>query len=239
MLPELTRLAWLARWLDLPEPQHDPDEVRRRADEILSRQQYQWDDESRNPLERLADWIAEQLSKLTGSFGGGGTLPTWVGWLVLGLLVLLIAFILFRLRGNLRRNPRASGTPGAVVVAEGEDRVDWAAEADRHEAAGRWREALRCRYRVLVGELSERGVIPDLVGRTAGEYVRDVGRTCPPASPAFRAATGLFEAAWYGGEDTGPAERDRFAQLAGEVLAAATRDNIVEPVDDRPLAVPT
>ena len=69
----LRELAGLVRWLDLPEPQHDPDEVRRRADEILSRRQYQWDDESSNPLERVAEWISEQLSRLTGSFGGGGT----------------------------------------------------------------------------------------------------------------------------------------------------------------------
>lgn len=224
--------------LELPEPQHDPDEVRRRADEILSRRRYQWDDESQNPLERLAEWISEQLSGLTGSFGGGGSLPTWVGWLVLGLLVLLVAFIVFRLRSNLRRNPRAPGTPEAVVVAEGDDRVDWAAEADRHEAAGRWRDALRCRYRVLVGELAERAVIPDLVGRTAGEYARDVTRTCPPAAPAFRAATDLFEAAWYGGAATGPAERDRFAQLAADVLDVATPGNITEGADDRALAVP-
>jgi hypothetical protein len=92
---------------------------------------------------------------------------------------------------------------------------------------------------VLVGELAQRDVIPDLVGRTAGEYVRDVGRTCPPAAAAFRAATELFEAAWYGGAATGPAERDRFVQLAGDVLAVATPDNITEGVDERRLAVPT
>jgi hypothetical protein len=235
VLPELARLG---RWLDLPEPQHDPDEVRRRADEILSRRRYQWDDSSQNPVDRLADWIAEQLSKLTGSFGGGGTLPTWVGWMVLGLLVVLVAVIVYRLRGNLRRNPPAARRPEAVVVAEGEDRVDWAAEADRHEAAGRWREGLRCRYRVLVGQLAEREVIPDLVGRTAGEYVRDVGRTCPAASPAFRAATDVFEAAWYGGADSGPVERDRFAQLAAETLAAATPGNLTDAPADRRMAVP-
>ncbi len=233
MLPEL------ARWLDLPEPEHDPDEVRRRADEILSRRRYQWDDQSSNPIDRLADWITRQLSRLTGSFGGGGTLPTWVGWVVLGLLVLLVAFIVWRLRHNLRRNPRTLPTPEAVVVAEGEDRVDWAAEAERHEAAGRWRDGLRCRYRVLVGELAEREVIPDLVGRTAGEYARDVARTCPPAAAPFRAATDLFEGAWYGGADTAAAERDRFVRLADEVLAVATPGNITDRVGDRPLAVPS
>jgi uncharacterized protein DUF4129 len=227
-------------WFQLPEPQHDPEEVRRRADEILSRPEYQWDDDSQNPIDRLAEWIAEQLSKLTGSSVGGGTLPTWVGWLVLALLVALIGFIVYRVRRNLRRDPRVRVPDSAVVVSEAGERVDWAAEAERHEAAGRWRDGLRCRYRALVGELAERDVIPDLVGRTSGEFARDVGRTCPAAAPAFAAVTELFERAWYGGERTGPAERDRFATLAADVLARATPDNLTSaPGDDRPLAVPT
>lgn len=224
----------------LPEPQHDPDEVRRRADEILSRPEYQWDDASQSPIDRLAEWIAEQLSRVTGSFGGGGTLPVWVGYLVLALLVLLVLAIVYRVRRNLRRDPRAPAADGAVVVSEADERVDWAAEADRHEAAGRWRDGLRCRYRALVGELAGRQAIPDLVGRTSGELARDVRAACPPAAPAFAAATDLFERAWYGGEPTGPDERDRFAALAADVLATATPERITgSGAGDRPLAVPT
>lgn len=225
-------------WLELPDPAHEPEEVRRRADDILSRSEYQWDD-SENVLDRIARWIADRLGDVGGPAGVDGSLPTWVGWAVLVALGLLIAFIVYRMRHNLRLNPKVPVPEGTVVVAEGEDDVDWAAEAERHEAAGRWRDALRCRYRALVGELGERRVIPDLVGRTAGEFVADVARTNPPASPAFSAATDLFERAWYGGEDTGPDERDRFAGLAREVLATATA-----PIDGggsggpRPLAVP-
>ena len=118
-----------------------------------------------------------------------------------------------------------TGTDGEarVVVAAGDDAVDWAAEVDRCESLGLWRDALRARYRVLVGELARRGVIGDLVGRTAGELVAEVRVTSPGAAPAFAAATEVFEAAWYGGVPSGPVERDRFVRLADEVRASAGR----------------
>ncbi|HEY8526826.1 MAG TPA: DUF4129 domain-containing protein [Acidimicrobiales bacterium] len=234
----MTWLIW-HRLAELPPPRHDADEVRRRADEILSRPEYRWDDEP-NFLERLAEWIAEQLGELVGASGGGGALPTWVGWLVLLLLAGLVGFLLWRFGSSLRRDPATPRPEGAVVVSEPGEQVDWAAEAERHEAAGRWRDGLRCRYRALIGELAERRAIPDLVGRTAGELARDVAASCPPAASAFAAATELFERACYGGEPTGPAERDRFAALAADVLTTATPDRITgDGAGDRPLAVPT
>ena len=76
---------------------------------------------------------------------------------------------------------------------------------------------------MLVGELAARGVIGDLVGRTAGELVADVravgaGGRRPSGPPPT-----IFEAAWYGGAPVGAAERDRFLTLAAEVRAAADR----------------
>ena len=73
-----------------------------------------------------------------------------------------------------------------------------------------WRDALRARYRVLVGELAARGLIGDLVGRTTGELVADVRASAPAVVPAFAAATDIFEETWYGGATVGAAERDRF-----------------------------
>jgi hypothetical protein len=209
---------------ELPPTERDPDQVRRVADDVLSRSEYQWeDDTSDSPLQDLVDWINDRLANLAPSFGGGGgALPTWVGWAVLALLVAVLLFVLWRSRAGLRRDRRPARERAVVVAEAGDESVDWAAEALGHEAAGRWRDGLRCRYRALVGELSRRDVIPDLVGRTAGEFVADVRRTCPPAAPAFRRATDVFEAAWYGGAAGGPDERDRFAGLADEVLATAT-----------------
>ena len=204
--------------------ERDPEQVRRVADEVLSRPEYRWDDDtSDSPLQDLVDWVNDRLADLVPSFGGGGgALPTWIGWVVLALLVAVLLLVLWRARAGFRLDRRPRRERAVVVAEAGDESVDWAAEARRHEAEGRWRDGLRCRYRALVGELSARDVIPDLVGRTAGEFVADVRRTCPPATPAFRGATDVFEAAWYGGAAGGPDERDRFARLADEVLATAT-----------------
>jgi hypothetical protein len=227
VLAALTRLVGLGPvgfLAELPPPEHSPGRAREVADEILSRPEYQWRDD-RSLVERVGDWVATQIGRLTAPFGvGAGGVPVWVGWLVLVLLVLLVGVLVYRSRAGWRRerSPQTGGD-GRVVVSAGEDMVDWAAEVGRCEAAGQWREALRARYRVLVGELAGRGVIGDLVGRTTGELVADVRANAPGTAPSFAAATEMFEGVWYGGAEAGPAERDRFARLAEEARAAADR----------------
>jgi Domain of unknown function (DUF4129) len=206
----------------LPPPDHAPSEAREAADEILARPEYRWSDGGDNVLERIAEWLADRLGDVTAPLGiGGGNLPVWVGWLVLALLVGLAALLIYRGRAGWRRDRTADDGDGRVVVAAGERAVDWQAEAARCEAEGRWREAVRARYRVLVGQLARRELIGDLEGRTAGELVADVRSTAPATAPAFARATDLFEVAWYGGADVGPAERDRFVEAADAVLSPA------------------
>jgi hypothetical protein len=232
---------WAGRLADLPVPQHDPSEARRVADDVLSQPRYQWDEPSSSPIESLARWIADRLDDILpdGSFGmSGGSLPTAVGYVVLALLVVAVVVVLFLSRKGWRANRRAQRQAADVVIEAGEDRRDWEAEALSFEAAGEWREGLRCRYRALVSELAESGVIPDLVGRTAGEFVGDVRRSRPAAGRPFRAATDLFEAAWYGGRDGGPAERDAFAARAADVLAAVASDEPA-PAGERELVAPS
>jgi hypothetical protein len=206
----------------LPPPDHTPSEAREAADEILSRREYQWryGGDGDNVLERIAEWLADRLGDVTAPLGiGGGSLPVWVGWMVLAVLVGLAALLIYRGRAGWRRAQKPDDGDGRVVVAAGEQAVDWQAEAARCEAEGRWREAVRARYRVLVGRLARRELIGDLEGRTAGELVADVRSTAPATAPAFARATDLFEVAWYGGADVGPADRDRFVEAADAVLS--------------------
>ena len=173
--PVAAALARVVVAADLPPPDHTPAEARDAADRVLDRPEYRWDDDQ-NVVQRIVEWIAERFADLLEPLGfGAGGLPVWVGWLILLGLAGLVGYLVYRARGGWGR----AGAPGVVrggrvVVSAGEADVDWAAEVERCERAGLWRDALRARYRVLVGELAARGLIGDLVGRTTGELVADV-----------------------------------------------------------------
>lgn len=230
MLPDVlgpvvgTLVARAGVLLDLPPPDHSPAEAREAADQVLQRSEYQWE-QGESLIERVVEWIAERFADLLEPLGfGAGGLPVWIGWLVLAGLGALVGFLVFRARGGWSRSAAPRVEKGSrIVLTEGEVDLDWAAEVDRCEREGRWRDALRARYRVLVGELASRGLIGDLVGRTTGELLAEVRQTVPAAGPPFAAATELFEETWYGGATVGPADRDRFVGLAAEVGSRAAR----------------
>ena len=209
---------------ELPVPSNDPGAVRDLADEILERPEYR--DPPESLWDKVNEWISEFVGDLFSLVGyGGGSVAPIVAWLVMVLLVAglgaLIWWAVTSGRWSEGRARRDEGDPVIVATDAHRSARDWRSEAESHEAEGRWREGLLCRYRALVVELVEREVIPDQVGRTAGEYVRDVRAGQggdSPVTAAFTAATDLFEAAWYGGAPTGPDERDRFVGLVAQVM---------------------
>jgi Domain of unknown function (DUF4129) len=101
--------------------------------------------------------------------------------------------------------------------------ADWRGEAEEHLAAGRYREALRCRYRALVGDLARRGLLDEIPGRTTGEERTQLAELAPESSPSFDRATAMFDRVWYGAAPVSRADHDRFVTEEGTVLAAAPR----------------
>jgi len=197
----------------LPEPESSPDEIRGAIDEILGRDEFQPDDPS--VLDEVLEWIGDQLDGLFQPGVPGGETNPLVGYAVLGALLAGIGYLAWRWLRRVRSTPDVT----EVVVTEDERAAaDWRSAAERCEAEGRWKDALRCRYRVLVGELVERDAIPDVPGRTAGEYRVEVATAFPEVSPPFGEATELFELAWYADEPTGPSENERFRALTDTVL---------------------
>jgi len=87
---------------------------------------------------------------------------------------------------------------GGVVVDRRREPSNWRADADAHRRAGRFRDALRCRYRALVGDLARRGLIDEIPGRTTGEERAQLHDVAPRAAPPFDRAADLFDGAWYG-----------------------------------------
>jgi len=168
-------------------------------------------------LERAREWLAEHVLRLlTRIFGvaSGGNLAL-VLWL---LLIAAVAVLVWRFSRGLSRDPEVgSALPGMPRRSAAE----WRAEAEAHERAGEWRQAVRCRYRALVADLAGRGLVEEIPGRTAGEYRGEVAGAIPAAAAAFSGATELFERAWYGQRPTGPDDAARLRDLAVRVLDQA------------------
>jgi hypothetical protein len=200
--------------LDLPVPTHDPGQVRRTAEEVLSRPEFR--QATPSLLSRLWTWvlahIGELLSRLLDTRAG-----SLIG-LLMFLLILAAVVLTIRFTRGMTQDPRVAA---AIPDTPRRSAEEWRREAEAHERAGEWRHALRCRYRALVAELAGRGLVEETAGRTAGEYRAEVERNLPAAAEAFAGATWLFERAWYGRIPMGAGELTQFRGLAGRVLEGA------------------
>ena len=170
---------------------------------------------------------------------GGGFNLDWLSallWLLLiaavvGLLFLLVRFVSERTGGGRNKPAKADDDDDdddlverdAVAVDRSREPLNWRSEAEEHRRAGRFRDALRCRYRALVGDLARSGLIDEIPGRTTGEERAQLRRVIPDASRPFNAAADLFDGAWYGHRDVDAAADDQFQSLERDVLASAVQ----------------
>ena len=201
----------------LPPPSTTSDEARRAAEEILRRPEFQ--PPPRSLYQRALDKAGELLGKVIDAIVGGGT-GSLIAWALIVGAVGLLGYVIARgVQQDRRRRVEASVEGVDVDVDLRRAPSEWDADAVRHEAAGDWREGLRCRYRSLLSTLVRAGVLSDAAGRTSGEHRAVVQATRPSLDVPFTAATGLFERAWYGAEPTGAAESSEFRAAAERVKA--------------------
>ena len=209
-----------AAWL-FPVPDRDAAKVRAIASRILSERQFH---QGTGLWQRILNWLTRHLHlptlRIPAALSGN-----WLSDIVLVVLVgLVVALVIVTVRtGALARLRHPRSSPGVVVNEHGETMSPeaWRREADRLAAEGRYREALRCRYRALVGELASRGVFDEVPGRTSGDYERLVDVLVPEVAAPFSTITRLFERCWYGQEPS-----DARAQTAFEEIAAAILDTV-------------
>jgi len=198
-------------WQRLPPPEHDPAEVDRRIDDILSRPEFQ--PPERTWLRRVWDGFVEWLRSLFNAdddvpeitevpveSGGGGGPGALIAYLLLAAVLLLAAWVVWRLVRD--RTPRAKsdtgGDPGVSIdIDEHRSAADWRERANELEADGRWKDAVRAWLRWGIAGLVDREVLEDVPGRTTGEYRRYVARHEPDLDADFDRATRLFDEVWY------------------------------------------
>lgn len=191
----------------LPPVDQDPDDAQDAACRIVERTQ-----DVCRPVETLPP--RQPTGRSSG--GGGGASLDVVGVLMWVVLFAVVGFLLYLLVRYLAERNGWAGRrkeaddqadhdaeidiveDGAVMVDRTREPLNWRAEADRHRAEGRYRDAMRCRYRALVGDLARRGLIDEIPGRTTGEEREQVRVVTPPAAAPFDEAAELFDGAWYG-----------------------------------------
>ncbi|MEX2293672.1 MAG: DUF4129 domain-containing protein [Acidimicrobiales bacterium] len=205
--------------MGLPPSVHDPQKVRDLAEQILGDARYQRP--SKSIPDRILGWFLDQIGSVVGSLvgSGAGAVVAWAA--VLGVVSLTILLIVRY--GRVGGFERSTEPTARLMVELARTPAEWLAEAEAMEAAGRWKEGLRCRHRALVGSLVHRGAIPERAGRTAREYVGDVVVARVEVAAEFAEATDLFEQAWYGDVPTGPDESARFQQLGDDILGTRVR----------------
>lgn len=188
-------------------------DIRDKAHEILSRPEFA---RHESLLQRVLDWIGDQLNRFSFGVGSGpGFIGNVIGLaFIAGAIVLVVVLI-----RTFRRRPKQPDAEPELTVEEEARRSasDWRSDAERFEVEQRWREAMRARYRELVRTLVDEGVLVDVAGRTTGEYLADLTAARPVAAGPFATLTDEFEAVWYGGRSTTGEEYARFRQLADEV----------------------
>jgi hypothetical protein len=222
-----------ARFDELPPLDQDPEAVRDTADRILADRAYR--PPSPAPLERVIDWILDRLDDLFAPFesvvgglggagGGGGTI---VAYLIVAVAAAFLIRVLLRADWRRPRRDRTERDEPRVTVTSRPDAAGWRDRAAAAEAEGRWRDAVRFRFAVLVAELVTGGVLDAVPGRTAAEYHRALVELRPAAAEPFGRAVRIFEDAWYGDVLVGPDEAAAVRHLTDEVIAA------VEPAGSR------
>ena len=175
--------------------------------------------------------------------------------LIVVALAIGLAWLIFRLVRGARRSPHEDGDDvepdldesvdgvlGARVVDHDTPPREWRRRAEDHAARGEYRDAVRCRYRALVGDLARAGYVDEIAGRTSGEEraqvastvirlarIRHVDRPDGPADIAgqsarvttsFERAAGTFDAAWFDDRPVTVVDLDGFVADEGVVLDA-------------------
>jgi len=182
---------------------------RDRLAEILKRSEYARKAQQENALTRVRNrflrWLRDWLPKPKPMSPGGASLITVIAkWLVIGLALAVIGFVLKtflpRFLGN--REPRKKGKAEARIVMGERLEPDQSArdlltEAEALARKGELRAAIRRAYIALLVELGDRKIVSLAQHNTNRDYLRAM-RDLEPLYANVKQMTDSFELHWYG-----------------------------------------
>lgn len=165
-------------------------------------------------LERVVTWIVNRLTEWLDAVssvvpGGPG------GLLVLALAAVVVAIIV-RLRvGKVAMDRRGGGR--AVFSGRPQSSAEHRQAADQAFARGDLVKAVRERFRAIVRDLEQRGVLDERSGRTVDETAAEAGRQLPGRATELRHAAQIFDDIVYGGRAATAEDYQRLATIDAAV----------------------
>ena len=170
--------------------------------------------------------------------GGVGFIGQLVVIVLVALLVIAIAWLVMRwLDGSSGGN--SGGEDGELGdldeaidelvdarIVDHETPPDrWRRLAAQARDAGEHREAIRCQYRALVGDLARSGYVDEIPGRTSGEERKQVSEIAPrlgevgrDVARQFDLAADTFDEAWFDDRPVTATDDERFLAAERGVL---------------------
>lgn len=185
---------------------------------------YHLDDES--VWDRIWNWVLERLSDLLDA--ASAATPGGAAGLIVLLLVIAFVVVAIRLRvGPLARAARGPVAPLFTSRVRSADEYRRAAAAAF--TAGDLAGGIRERFRAVVRDLEERGLLDPRPGRTADEAAAEAGRLFPADAAELAAAARGFDEVWYGDRPATEAAYHRLAEVDERLRAARPPATGVRP----------
>ena len=210
------------------------DEDKRKLSEILGRPEYQKPAPKEPEENLLSKWIREFLQWLEPYLPtfGSGTAPdlsggvTAVQYLLIGLIVLIIGFLAFKLAPLLaprfRRKSKVQKESRVILgetIHEDVSSHDLFSDAERLAREGDTRGAIRKSYVALLCELGDRKLIGLAHHKTNRDYLRDV-RSRRSIHHEMTGLTSSFERHWYGSQVARAEDWEEFRRRCGDTIRA-------------------
>ena len=210
------------------------DEDKRKLSEILSRPEYQKPAPKEPEESALSRWIREFLQWLEQYLPrfGSGTAPdlsggvTVVQYLLIGVIVLLLGFLVYKLAPlfapRFRRKAKEKKESRVIMgetIREDVSSSDLFSDAERLAREGDLRGAIRKGYVALLCEMSDRKLIGLARHKTNRDYLRDV-KSRREIHTEMTGLTGSFERHWYGSQDARREDWEEFRRRCGDTIKA-------------------
>jgi hypothetical protein len=178
-------------------------------------------------LERLKNFHLPEFKQKNTEFKGPQIFGPWMIYLLWGILgAALIVFLVFAARMIELKGRRKKKTAGLLDEDEPELTLDeWLAAADRLEAEGKYREAVRGLYLACLLKLDEARILKFDRGETNWEHLeRFESKASSPEGLDLRGPTKAFDRIWYGFQVNGREDVDRFRGWYRQVADAVQRE---------------